>query len=275
MKFNISRFIFTLTIAISTFSFASAEASAQSEVGQSWFDGGSYNSQSEVDAMYISNAQRPLGGLFAPNFTRTLTLLGGVNFLTQETTDNFSPGAFSGPTIPGTSLLSIEPNTLPEVDKNGYALSFAFGRRHSHKLRSEIEIAVRGNDINQVYNFGQPVEDKKDGTITATSLMKNFILDFNNNSRFTPYVGAGLGISYINLEYGEASSVDGEPTESGGESLFSYQAIGGVATQLNSFADFIVEYRFLGTSEGDFDGLPRRDVSYNASSLFLGVKFEY
>ena len=286
MKFNLSRFIFAITVTLTAFSFASQDAAAQSEIGQSWFDGGSYNSQSEVDAMYHSNAQLPLGGLFAPSFTRTLTILGGANFLSDGPVDSLARS----------QELALRPLVFPsvlpprEVDNNGYAISFAFGRRHNHRLRSEIEVAFRSNEINQREGFQAPVTSfegnpispgspgtlVKDGNITATSLMKNFIIDFTNDSRFTPYVGAGIGLSYIDIRTGEASSVDGETTRGDDETLFSYQAIGGVATQLNSVADFIVEYRFLGTSEGEFDidGLSQ-NLTYNTSSLFLGVKFEY
>ena len=273
MKFTFSRFICVLTVALTTLSIASPRAQAQT-VRQSLFEGGTFDSQTAKDAMYDSNAQRPLYGLFAPNFTRTLTVLGGGNFLTDETANNFTPRSFSSPAFPEVDFLSFEPNTVPKVDNNGYALSFASGRRHNRRLRSEIEVAIRGNQINDVFNFGEPAETTQDGNITATSLMKNFIVDIPNNSVFTPYVGVGIGLSYIDVEFGEASSVDGEATGGDDETLFSYQAIGGVATQLTSAADFIVEYRFLGTAEGDFDGV-RRDLSYNSNALFLGVKFEY
>ena len=271
MKLTFSRFICALSVALTALSFASPRAQAQT-VRQSLFEGGTYDSQSAKGAMYDSNSQRPLYGLFAPNFTRTLTVLGGGNFLTDETADNFTPRSFSSPAFSEVDFLSFEPN--PEVDNNGYALSFAAGRRHNRRLRSEIEVAIRGNQINDVFNFGVPTETTQDGNITATSLMKNFIVDIPNNSVFTPYVGVGIGLSYIDVEFGEASSVDGEATGGDDETLFSYQAIGGVATKLTSAADFIVEYRFLGTAEGDFDGV-RRDLSYNTSALFLGVKFEY
>jgi len=104
--------------------------------------------------------------------------------------------------------------------------------------------------------------------------LKNFVIEFDNNSLFTPYAGAGLGLSYIDLEFGEATGVDGEPTFQAGQGFFTYQAIGGIATKLNSFSDFLVEYRFLGTSELEFG--PSNDAfSYNTSTLFFGAMFEY
>jgi opacity protein-like surface antigen len=253
-----------------TFSMSAPFLMAQQSGGQRWYEGGAYETQSEVDAMYRRNAEGPLGGLFASSFTRTLTVLGGFNFLSEGPSDQIE-------------------NFAGNVDDSGYAISFAFGRRHSHSLRSEIEVAFRSNDISDsevtiesiatsteaigiVGSIG--ADQEEDGSVNSTSLMKNFFIDFNNNTRLTPYLGAGLGLSYVDIEFGASSSADGEPSFQDGEGLFSYQAIGGVAAEVNSFTDFVVEYRFLGTSEVEFDGLDE-SLSYNTSTLFLGVKFEY
>ena len=223
-------------------------------------------SQSDIQTLYNSNAQRPLGGLFAPGFTRTLTILGGVNFPTSGVSETFDSQ------LNGTSFDAIGAEVNQEVD-NGYALSFAFGRRHSNTLRSELEVAIRGNDIDTVVSDFSGASEETDGSINATSLLKNFIIDFNNSSRFTPYVGVGLGLSFVDIETGSAFNPNGATTFQDDGTLFTYQAIGGVATRITSAADFIVEYRFLGTSEVEFaDG---RELTYNTSTLFLGAKFEY
>ena len=218
-----------------------------------------------VNALYHSNAQKPLRGLFAPGFTRTLTVLGGANFLNSiDVATNLLGSATS---TNGELSAAIESDI-------GYAISFAFGRRHNHRLRSEIELALRGNDTSfQIAAspiadaLGVPFPANGEVEVRAYSIMKNFITEFRNNSRFTPYIGAGLGWSYIDLE---APSIGID--EGGG--TFSYQAIGGVATTVNNAADFIVEYRFLGTTEIDVDGI-EDSVTYQAHNLFLGIKFEY
>lgn len=264
MKFSATRSFITLFASLTIISLAGLDAHAQMRIGQNWFGNAYSRSGSDVQSLYNSNARRPLGGLFAPGFTRTLTILGGLNFPSAGTEDIF-----------GTTDDSLTDALLPfpftnELEETGYALSFAFGRRHSRSLRSEIEVAVRGNDIVTTSLAGVDSPEESGGTVNAISLMKNFIIDFDNNSRFTPYAGAGLGLSYVEVD--QLAGVF--PALQEGETLFSYQAIGGVATQLTTSADFIVEYRFLGTSEVEFDELGQT-LAYNTSNLFFGVKLEY
>ena len=238
-------------------------------------DSGNYGvyqsvAKDSVDELYRSNATRPLGGLFAKGFTRTLTVLGGVNYLNSLNSNDIAINP---------EVEAFLPDSLFERPDSGYAISFAFGRRHSHKLRSEIELAIRENDlassgsvdvndpINDVITLISPSTSDEDDKITTYSVMKNFIRDFKNRSRFTPYVGAGLGWSYLDVE-APSLGVDG------GVGAFTYQAIGGVSTTVNKAVDLVVEYRFLGTSEIELDEFGA-EVAYEAHNIFLGLKFEY
>ena len=142
MRTSIHRLTVALIFTAIT-SLACTQANAQS-LFERLFHGGVYETEAERQALYTSNAEGPLGGLFAPGFTRTLTLLGGVNYPSAGLTDDF---------------FELEPEVVPflfdsvddlEIDDSGYALSFAFGRRHSRTLRSEIEVAFRSNNINSV-----------------------------------------------------------------------------------------------------------------------------
>jgi len=243
----------------------------QNAYDDDYVSNGSYQpviADDSVDQLYRANSRGPLKGLFARGFTRTLTVLGGWNFLNSIGDDRFILDPLSNfAPLPRPSGL-IESET-------GYAISFAFGRRHSHRLRSEIELAIRENDASispGLRSLGDafgllPSPDDNDDKIRAYSVMKNFIVDLRTIGRFTPYVGAGLGWSYLELE---APSLGGKE----GTGAFSYQAIGGVATTLNKATDFIVEYRFLGTSEVEVDGV-FDPIAFNAHNLFMGLKFEY
>ena len=268
MKFSFLRALTTLITSLTILSMICLGADAQQFQTPKWFGTAHSRSGDDVQSLYNSNAQRPLGGLFAPGFTRTLTVLGGVNFPSGGTQEDFESQIDITPEDPADLPIGVD----GALDDTGYALSFAFGRRHSNTLRSEIEIAIRGNDLTDIVTTGAASVEEDDGRVNATSLMKNFIIDFTNDSRFTPYAGVGIGLSFVDVEQGQAPSFGFEQEDD--RTLFSYQAIGGVATQLSSSTDFIVEYRFLGTSEGEFEVLGQ-ELSYNTSSLFLGLKFEY
>lgn len=257
----------------------STAASAQTGNPFESFSGGaSVYQTNEVEALYESNSQLPLGGFFARGFTRTFTLLGGANFTAADLPDDFSGGSLD----PGFGLSPFSGVTPIEQDTNdvGYVISGAMGRRHNRKLRSEIEFAIRGNDLD--LSFPGLVSTNIESEIRAYSLMKNVIFDFPNQSRFTPYLGAGLGISLVEVEAQATTSADitflsptapnnNEVSEE--ETALSYQFIGGLATRLNHATDFVVEYRFFGTSDIELDTLG--SAPYLINNLFMGVKLEY
>ena len=230
----------------------------------------------DVDALYESNAQNPLGGLFAKGFTRTFTLLGGVNFNSIDDPDlSLQPATPGGPTSIFQSAIATiaDPNSLGlELDDAGYALSAAMGRRHSHRLRSEIEFAIRGNE----FDLGVPSllgTDEASTEIRAYSLMKNFFYELPNQTRFTPYGGAGLGISFVDIDTG-ASPFIADGAFSDDDTAFSWQVIAGVSARLNHAADFIFEYRYFATSDLELD-FTQAEVPYQANNLFMGLKLEY
>lgn len=238
---------------------------------------------SEVDAMYEANSTRPLGGLFAKGFTRTFTLLGGWNFAAADLPGEItSIGQLDSVDVGSTATnltLPLEELSLiflPENEESrdtGFAISAAMGRRHSHRLRSEIEFAVRENEFNR--SLPGFIATDLEADVNVYSLMKNVIFEMPNQTRFTPYAGAGIGISWLDID-AETTVFDSTTTTSElseNDTALTYQAIGGVSTRVNQAMDFVVEYRFLGTGDIEVDTLG--SAPYQVNNLFLGLKLEY
>ena len=268
---NFRRIIFFSIVSISVFLSGNGFVSAQVwEIFQAY-------QGDDVDALYESNSKNPLGGLFAKGFTRTFTLLGGVNFNSIDDPDLSSqllPSTGANPIFESAIATIANPNSPAlEFDDAGYALSAAMGRRHSHRLRSEIEFAIRGNE----FDLGVPSffggTDEASTEIRAYSLMKNFVYELPNQTRFTPYGGAGLGISFIDIDT-SASPFIADGAFSDDDTAFSWQVIAGVSARLNHAADFIFEYRYFATSDLELN-FTQAEVPYQANNLFMGLKLEY
>jgi len=179
----------------------------------------------------VGNAAR-----FHPN--RTFTILGGWDLGFQN--EDFLLGGF---------FFSDE----VELDRSNFAISVALGRRHRPWLRSESEIAVRDFDFNSQATsvFGPGFGFDRSVDISVFSLMRNAIVEWNNSSRFTPYGGAGIGVSYIEADEEFSFPATGAApfVDSGDDTVFTWQVIAGVATQIRQNVRFITEYRYFATAD--------------------------
>ena len=249
-----------ITTLLST-SFASAQC-ATGDCGGTFSDQGAYAGQVvggdyfDATTKFDSNARRPLGGLFAPDFTRTLSFFGGWNAINEFGT---------GP--------AIDPDSAFDDD---FAFGVAYGRRHSQFMRSEFEFTYRNNDRAGLTAGPTllPAPPNFDG-VEAYSLMKNFLLELNGNqNRLTPYLGIGIGYAYVDPNF---STVSGASADGGG--AFAYQPIAGVSFDATQKADLFFEYRYFRTAELESVdlALPGQQINsnYDAHNLFFGVRFEF
>jgi len=182
--------------------------------------------------------------------------------------------------------LSAFDNILPEdevrSDRSNFAISIALGRRHRPWLRSESEIAVRDFGFNSLLSSddGSTITVDRSLDTRVFSLMRNAVLQWNNSSRFTPYGGMGIGVSYVDFEEEFSVSESDRPDSgdrlaliSGDDTVFTWQAIGGVATRIGENANFITEYRYFATADVVLDdgflGINRG--VFDAQNLFFGL----
>ena len=98
-----------------------------------------------------------------------------------------------------------------------------------------------------------------DGNIGVFSLMLNVFFDLHNSSRFTPYLGGGIGFAtlYISDTYGyvtKGNSTYYQPLYwASDDTVFAYQLGGGVDIALNSRFSLDVGYRYFKTDKAHFD----------------------
>ena len=187
---------------------------------------------------------------------RTLTILGGIEVGSDPSGVGLAPFF-----------------DVADDDLERYALSLAVGRRHRNWLRTETELAFRSHNDALLLTDGFGTFFLEGSDTDVVSLMRNVILEWNNNSRFTPYGGMGIGVSYINAD---SVSIFGDGTfleTSDDDTVFSWQAIAGVATKVRSNLDFVFEYRYFATSDVTLEFFDTGE--FVAQNLFFGARLRF
>lgn len=124
----------------------------------------------------------------------------------------------------------------------GWGVSGFAGYDFGNGLRTELELGFRQNNVSNI----DTSIDKSDGGETRADLaMVNVIYGFENESRFTPYLGAGVGIAHVS--HGLVQSVAGDTVHDDYVAPAG-QAIAGVSVDLNPHWKAFADYRFLATT---------------------------
>lgn len=212
-------------------------------------------------------------------------------------TSDFTTGA--GTTIPaGTVLPTGAPLGWTTEFDEGYAVAGALGRRFGN-WRGELELAYQSNDVDihrDVQAAGIPLDAEDagvlitgspnlgvtvgdlvadgQGAVDTTFAMANVYYDFSSMGAFTPYVGAGLGAGFVDVDYSPSGVgiVDDDAT------VLAYQVIAGASYDLSDRMAIFAQYRYRATEdvETDVDLFDAElEIENRASILEAGVRFAF
>lgn len=160
----------------------------------------------------------------------------------------------------------------------GAFLGFDFYPLYQVPVRAEIEYAIRTNSTtswNDKYSAGVDLK----GQWGLQTLFLNAYWDFHNDSAFTPYIGAGLGMGFISNRY----EVEfGNESESVNElnTVFAWNAGAGVAYAITDNLSADLAYRFVGLgyneTEKTIDGEKCKfGTSPYANEFSLGIRYTF
>lgn len=141
--------------------------------------------------------------------------------------------------IVGASLGYVPPTELPFFNMTRYELEYSFRR----------------NDV----------EAPGSGEVDVQSGMANMLIDFTNETNWTPYVGGGLGMASID--------VDGDD-----DSVFAWQLMAGLdyAPEAMPMTVWGLRYRYLGAQDADINagGVPT-EFEYDNHSIEAAARFRF
>lgn len=169
----------------------------------------------------------------------------------------------------------VDPGRELELD-SGWGISGSIGylpplAAPFDRLRFELEIAYRENDTDSLKVGGTTLSS--DGDYSSTSYMANAYYDVATASRWTPYVGAGVGFSSVKLDSRSASLVVDDR-----DHVFAYQGMLGVAysPETMPMVDWLLGYRYFATEDPKFTGSTGGiESEYSTHNLEFGAHFRF
>ena len=137
----------------------------------------------------------------------------------------------------------------------GYAVAGALGYQFKNGFRFEVEGSYREYDADEL--DGQNAS----GEAEIGTVLGNLYYDIDFGGRVTPYVGLGLGVSFIDLDGVNAGGVSVDVDDG---TNFAFAFHGGLATEVTERLDLTVNYTFLG-----------HEVDVLSNTLSLGLRVEF
>ena len=141
----------------------------------------------------------------------------------------FTPGA----SILADSDLSGGGGLEAEFD-TAFVIGGAVGSRFLDSFRGEVNLSYREADDDQITSEGV--------TLQVFALMGNVYYDFDLELPVTPYLGAGIGVGFI-----EVGPVNDEATE------FAWNIMFGASYDVTDTVGLSLGYRYLGTTDAELD----------------------
>ncbi|MEL6364989.1 MAG: P44/Msp2 family outer membrane protein [Pseudomonadota bacterium] len=220
--------------------------------------------------------------------------------------DSDNSGSFAGDFTTGEGTSIPAGTVLPDGTPVGWTTSFdtglsfgaAIGARYG-AFRGELEFARQGNDVDThvgveaggialgeedagvlvtgADNLGVSVADlvaDGKGDIRTNFLLANVLYDFQNQSMITPYIGGGIGVGFVDVDY----SPSDVPIIQDNSTAFAYQAIAGVTAAVGAKSDLFLAYRYRATSDVDVRAdlfAADFDIENRASIVEIGFRHSF
>ncbi len=158
---------------------------------------------------------------------------------------------------------------------NGYWVSGFIGYGFDvFPVRLESEIFYQADDADESTAFGVTGEAR--GERSSYGALVNVYFDFENATKFTPFIGGGLGAAKVDI-----SDVT-DNFKSSSDVVFAYQIGAGVAMRITDSVSVDLKYRYYGTSDisdtvadsfdsGDF---LTQDIENGMHNILFGVRVE-
>ena len=159
---------------------------------------------------------------------------------------------------------------------NGLSFGGVVGYAFENGYRIEGEVDYQKNDFDkmEVSYLGVSETFFLKGNITSLAVFVNGYYDFKNESRVTPFIGAGLGFANIAVsDYNYAdSALAYDEDERDDDTVFAYQFSAGVGFEVTESITLDLRYRYVATENVEIDGAT---LDYSSNIISTGIRFSF
>ena len=152
---------------------------------------------------------------------------------------------------------------------------------HGAPIRTELEYTLRAayrTESNGIVDYGSgPIPGKSQNKVKIQTFMFNTFLDFETETSFTPYIGAGLGVALIKGE-NTVSYQNNTISTSKDETKFAWDLTAGGAWGLTDNLAMDLGYRYFNFGKvktGDYYGGQTYSKQTALHEVMLGLRFSY
>ncbi len=166
----------------------------------------------------------------------------------------------------------------------GFVIDAAVGYEHPSGLRGELALGYRLHDVDTltITNDGgvgvflgvgslNGLGATADGDVQTISIMANGFYDFDFDSKFKPFVGAGLGAAFIGADV----SVGGVNIVDDNDEVFAYQGMLGISYAFSGEVTASLLYSYFATTDPEFTDAAGGsfDSEYSSHNVMVGLRF--
>ena len=217
-------------------------------LGQEYTFGKDGNSYSAYSGAASGNSGKS-GFYLAPRFLDALTNTGDING--------------------GGGRASRTYNTVGGALAAGYYLNRLDSRI---PFRAEVEYAARGDVRASWDRSGHTGLRKFDAVFNVQTLQANAYWDIDIGTPFRPFIGGGLGLSFIYADY----KTEGLPSYSDSTTGLAWNAGAGVAYDINESITVDLAYRFAGYGHAEARTSNSTTRNYmTANEFLLGLRLHF
>lgn len=184
--------------------------------------------------------------------------------------EGFYLGANLGVNMPGNSKYEDSTGEA-SVDTNlGFSGAVSAGYQFQSNWRLQADLAARINSVDEITGTG--ATSPFDGNVDAYSLLADAIYGIPTGTKFTPYIGAGLGLAVVkarNVQTVLGTNVNDTDV------VFAYQGIAGIEYDISPTWKASLDYKYLRTADPKFEADNASEVKtdYEDHTVTVGLRY--